>query len=117
MIRDPKRRADLERELERELSAEPTVHNPANAEPWMDQALCAQVDPEIFFPEQGNSAATARKICLVCPVLAACDEFAERQTDLYGMLAGKTALERRKAHRKSRLSRAGELEILGDLSA
>lgn len=35
-------------------------------------ALCAQVDPELFFPELGQPAAKARAICAACPVRATC---------------------------------------------
>ncbi|GAA4706488.1 WhiB family transcriptional regulator [Streptomyces youssoufiensis] len=41
--------------------------------PWAASALCAQVDPELFFPEiGGSSAVTARRICAACPVRAEC---------------------------------------------
>ncbi|MFT2014639.1 WhiB family transcriptional regulator [Streptomyces sp. 796.1] len=40
---------------------------------WTASAVCAQVDPELFFPEiGGSSAVTARRICAACPVRAEC---------------------------------------------
>jgi hypothetical protein len=40
-------------------------------EVWAD-ALCAQVDPDLFFPERGQPAADAKLVCAACPVRAAC---------------------------------------------
>ena len=45
----------------------------------MDEAACAGVDPNIFFPsadEDGNTKAEALAICSVCRVAAECLEFA-----------------------------------------
>ncbi|MEU6674846.1 WhiB family transcriptional regulator [Streptomyces sp. NPDC046925] len=42
---------------------------------WMDSALCAQVGPEVFFPETGHTYETAKKICAACPVTAECGAF------------------------------------------
>ena len=30
---------------------------------WQDQALCAQTDPEAFFPEKGGSTREAKRVC------------------------------------------------------
>src|SRR5699024_7323634 len=30
---------------------------------WQERALCAQTDPEAFFPEKGGSTREAKKIC------------------------------------------------------
>lgn len=38
------------------------------ADQWQDKALCAQTDPEAFFPEKGGSTREAKKICLGCEV-------------------------------------------------
>jgi WhiB family redox-sensing transcriptional regulator len=35
---------------------------------WQDQALCAQTDPEAFFPEKGGSTREAKRICVGCEV-------------------------------------------------
>jgi WhiB family transcriptional regulator, redox-sensing transcriptional regulator len=42
------------------------------ADDWRDSALCAQTDPAIFFPEVGDSAAEAKRICSGCEVRAEC---------------------------------------------
>ena len=33
-------------------------------------ALCAQVDPELFFPEKGEPTRDAKAVCAACPVRA-----------------------------------------------
>ncbi|MGW4631001.1 WhiB family transcriptional regulator, partial [Streptomyces rubiginosohelvolus] len=35
---------------------------------WQERALCAQTDPESFFPEKGGSTREAKKVCLACEV-------------------------------------------------
>ncbi|MER5882677.1 WhiB family transcriptional regulator [Streptomyces sp. NPDC001941] len=44
---------------------------------WHDEALCAQTDPELFFPPQGGGVlqmAQARAVCAACPVRLPCLE-------------------------------------------
>ena len=43
---------------------------------WQEQALCAQTDPEAFFPEKGGSTREAKRICVGCEVKAECLEYA-----------------------------------------
>ncbi|MCA1694976.1 MAG: WhiB family transcriptional regulator, partial [Actinobacteria bacterium] len=39
---------------------------------WQEQALCAQTDPEAFFPEKGGSTREAKRICTGCEVKTEC---------------------------------------------
>ena len=39
---------------------------------WQEQALCAQTDPEAFFPEKGGSTREAKRICQACSVRDEC---------------------------------------------
>lgn len=39
---------------------------------WHEEALCAQVDPELFFPEKGRSSRPAKRVCDACPVRVQC---------------------------------------------
>jgi DNA (cytosine-5)-methyltransferase 1 len=41
-------------------------------EHWQEQALCAQVDPGLFFPEQGAPARDAKRVCARCDVREQC---------------------------------------------
>src|SRR5215472_6468427 len=43
---------------------------------WQDRALCAQTDPEAFFPEKGGSTREAKRVCRGCEVRAECLEYA-----------------------------------------
>ncbi len=43
---------------------------------WQDRALCAQTDPEAFFPEKGGSTREAKQVCRSCEVRAECLEYA-----------------------------------------
>jgi WhiB family transcriptional regulator, redox-sensing transcriptional regulator len=63
---------------------------------WRDQALCAETDPEVFFPEPGESADKARSICAQCPVRADCltDALARRDV-AFGVRGGLSPVERR----------------------
>src|SRR4051795_5944229 len=47
-----------------------------DAQSWQEQALCAETDPEAFFPEKGGSTREAKKICTGCEVKAQCLEYA-----------------------------------------
>jgi WhiB family redox-sensing transcriptional regulator len=43
---------------------------------WRESAVCAGVDPELFFPAKGDAyaASRARRICAACPVRMECLE-------------------------------------------
>ncbi len=75
---------------------------PADAarEVWAS-ALCAQVDPELFFPENGKPAEPAKAVCAACPVTALClATFGPLVRD--GVVGGLTAEERRLQRRSDR---------------
>lgn len=57
--------------------------------PWAEDALCAQTDPDIWFPEIGGhrEAAIARRICRACPVRAECLDYALAGADTWNGLA------------------------------
>ncbi|HET6917244.1 MAG TPA: WhiB family transcriptional regulator [Acidimicrobiales bacterium] len=44
---------------------------------WQESAVCASVDPELFFPEVGGTPQTAKGVCLSCPVRQECLEYAQ----------------------------------------
>ena len=43
---------------------------------WQERALCAQTDPEAFFPEKGGSTREAKRVCMSCEVRSECLEYA-----------------------------------------
>jgi len=64
-------------------------------ESWVDQALCAQTDPEVFFPEKGGSTRVAKRVCGRCPVISECLSVALEFNEGYGIWGGKSPTERR----------------------
>ena len=62
---------------------------------WMERALCAQIDHEMFFPEKGGSTKEAKKVCGMCPVQAQCLEYALDLGVRDGIYGGKSERERR----------------------
>lgn len=63
---------------------------------WEDDALCAQTDPEAFFPEKGGSTRDAKKICGSCEVRTRCLEYALEHNQQFGIWGGLSERERRK---------------------
>ena len=63
---------------------------------WQEQALCAQTDPEAFFPEKGGSTREAKKVCLSCEVRVDCLEYALEQDERFGIWGGLSERERRR---------------------
>ena len=68
-------------------------------EEWQDRALCAQTDPEAFFPEKGGSTREAKRICLGCEVRDECLEYALANDERFGIWGGLSERERRRLKR------------------
>ena len=66
---------------------------------WQQQALCAQTDPEAFFPEKGGSTREAKRICIGCEVKGDCLEYALGQDERFGIWGGLSERERRRLKR------------------
>ncbi|CAN5557070.1 WhiB family transcriptional regulator [soil metagenome] len=66
---------------------------------WQENALCAQTDPEAFFPEKGGSTREAKRICLGCEVKNACLEYALANDERFGIWGGLSERERRRLKR------------------
>lgn len=66
---------------------------------WQADALCAQTDPEAFFPEKGGSTKSAKKICDLCVVSPQCLEYALENDERFGIWGGLSERERRKLKR------------------
>lgn len=80
---------------------EPPASRPASR--WWDEAACASVDPELFFPlglrgESGSYEAQVREvkaICAHCPVRGACLDDALASGMDHGIWGGMTEDERK----------------------
>jgi WhiB family redox-sensing transcriptional regulator len=68
---------------------------------WMGDALCRDVDPEVFFPWAEGGAllefqeAEAKEVCRLCPVASEC--LATHMAEPWGVFGGMTAGERKAA--------------------
>jgi WhiB family redox-sensing transcriptional regulator len=64
-------------------------------EPWRADAICAQTDPESFFPEKGGSTREAKSVCSGCTVAAECLDYAIANDERFGIWGGLSERERR----------------------
>jgi WhiB family redox-sensing transcriptional regulator len=70
---------------------------------WRASALCAQTDPDLWFPEHGvnrGAIAVARRICNQCPVRNECLDEGIKTYPAWGIWGGYTAFELRAFRRK-----------------
>jgi WhiB family redox-sensing transcriptional regulator len=68
---------------------------------WQERALCAQTDPEAFFPEKGGSTREAKRICTGCEVRTECLEYALEHDERFGIWGGLSERERRRLKRRA----------------
>lgn len=73
---------------------------------WKDQALCAQVGGDVFYPERDEQSTIkeAKQICRGCPVQALCLAFAVENDEAWGIWGATTPNERRHLKRQRRAS-------------
>ena len=74
---------------------------------WQERALCAQTDPEAFFPEKGGSTREAKKVCLGCDVRGDCLEYALAHDERFGIWGGLVRARAPAAEEGSGLARPG----------
>ncbi|MHA7180737.1 WhiB family transcriptional regulator [Arthrobacter sp. MDB2-24] len=68
---------------------------------WQADALCAQTDPEAFFPEKGGSTRDAKKVCGACIVKSECLEYALENDERFGIWGGLSERERRRLRKRA----------------
>lgn len=68
---------------------------------WTEDALCAQTDPEAFWPEQGGASKDGKRVCARCPVRAECLEYALTHDERRGVWGGMSENERRRLRRNA----------------
>jgi WhiB family transcriptional regulator, redox-sensing transcriptional regulator len=66
---------------------------------WHRRAACRGADPAVFYPGRGEPLGPARELCAGCPVRADCLEAGQRER--YGVWAGMSERERRRARREA----------------
>lgn len=74
--------------------------------PWMTDAECLDVDPNLFFPPRGADSPTvtagAKAVCRRCQVRLECLTHALDNREHYGIWGGMSPRERRALARKRR---------------
>src|SRR5215212_5848880 len=73
-------------------------------ETWRLDALCAETDPEAFFPEQGGSTREAKRVCSGCAVRMECLEAALANDERFGIWGGLSERERRRLRLQRRVA-------------
>ena len=61
--------------------------------PFLDNAACRGIDPELFYAEGGAAVARAKTVCAQCPLRMKCLEWAIAREE-FGVWGGTTARER-----------------------
>ncbi|MFD9737866.1 WhiB family transcriptional regulator [Umezawaea sp. NPDC059074] len=84
-----------------ELGVLTELYDPTDEQDWQERALCAQTDPEAFFPEKGGSTREAKRICLGCEVRSECLEYALAHDERFGIWGGLSERERRKLKKRA----------------
>lgn len=64
-----------------------------------EAGLCAEVDPDMWFPEKGGTTHEAKRICGRCPIRAECLEGALARGERFGVWGGLSERERRRLTR------------------
>jgi WhiB family transcriptional regulator, redox-sensing transcriptional regulator len=68
---------------------------------WRRSALCAQTDPELFFPEKGGTCDDAKRVCRRCPVREECLDYALSAGENFGVWGGLSARQLKAVRRNS----------------
>ena len=80
---------------------------------WMAKGLCANQPPETFFPSDGVGVEVAKRICVKCPVVDGCLEYALSNRIDHGVWGATSERQRRrilKARRKE-AEKAARVEL------
>lgn len=68
---------------------------------WQTKALCAQTDPEAFFPDKGGSTREAKRVCAKCEVRQECLGYALDNDERFGIWGGTSERDRRRLRRQA----------------
>jgi len=85
-----------------EASASDTDRGTVSKYDWMDEALCREIGPEVFFPTTTTADTTrqAKSICNRCEVQIECLNYGLDNLDIESVLGGYSQNERRLIKRK-----------------
>ncbi len=68
---------------------------------WAHRAACLDADPAVFFPEPGDNAINAKKVCAQCPVIEACLDYALTNRQHHGVWGGLSEHQRDLLHQRA----------------
>ena len=71
---------------------------------WMSAGNCRNYPPAVFFPSDGVGVDRARKICVDCPVIEQCLEYALEERIEHGVWGGCSERERRRILKRRRIN-------------
>ena len=72
---------------------------------WQDFANCKGLDPNLFFPEPGDSSRPAKEVCRGCVVRVECLESSLQDGEKFGIWGGLSEQERRPIRRQRAMSK------------
>jgi WhiB family redox-sensing transcriptional regulator len=75
-----------------------------SSESWMSEARCRDLNPDIFFPEDGSGVAVAKAYCGECSVKGACLNYALDNHIDHGVWGGTSERQRRRLQRLRRIN-------------
>jgi WhiB family redox-sensing transcriptional regulator len=64
-------------------------------------ALCAETDPDLFYPEKGGSTRQAKQLCNACEHVTACLTWALEHDERMGVWGGLSERDRRKIRKEA----------------
>jgi len=73
---------------------------------FMAFGACRGSDPDLFFPDRGESLEAAKALCAGCAVRDECLEHALRNGERFGVWGGTSERERRRIRRQRRTAAA-----------
>jgi WhiB family transcriptional regulator, redox-sensing transcriptional regulator len=73
------------------------------AKDYWHEALCAEIDPELFFPKKGSiyESTVAKRMCRKCPIIEKCLEYALKDPEIKGIWGGTSEQQRYKLRNRS----------------
>jgi WhiB family redox-sensing transcriptional regulator len=83
----------------RALTLDDVISDISERPRWQLHAACRGLDPEMFFPERGESLQPARAVCATCPVRVPCGEYGI--SEKFGVWGGMSERERRPRRRRA----------------
>lgn len=66
---------------------------------WHQAAACRGLDPELFFPQPGESTSEAEAVCARCEVQLTCRDYAINKPERFGIWGATGERQRRRIRR------------------